>query len=223
MTDPARQNELQRWADRLRAAAALAWQIWPDQTANPEELARTFRDEAGHRRAVDEPFLRAILGLAPTSAAGQDWQPDAALWHAAASRDRAAAVEALSFQPPPGPLTPAGREPIEIWTESELCLLHAAWRIARLSGDEALRERCLAAAAWHVEYTQADNATNHPWAIHVFVVLGALRAGLPERGEAVFHVEQLLHNAMVSTGRPDRLSAHIFEDAAGELDAEADR
>lgn len=227
LTATARQTELRRWSARLRAAAALAWQVWPDRSADPEALVRTFRDEAGHRRAVDEPFLRAIHGLSPAGAPAPE-DPDVALWRAAAAPAPAwqTALQALS-PPPAGPLTPPGDEPIEVWTERELCLLHALWRIGRLSGDDSLRERCLTAATWHLEHTQADNATNRPWAIHVFIALGTPRAGpegrTPASEGAMFHGEQLLHNAMVNLGRPDRLSAHILEDAAGELDAEASR
>ena len=199
---------LEDWAARLRHAADLAWAVWPDRATDAAELVRTFRDEAGHRRAVDEPFLRTIYGLPPAGRDADD-APDVAAWRAAGLGWQ---VEAA---PPPGPLTPIADQPIEIWTETELCVLHAAWRAARVGADEAARRRCLDAAAWHLEHTQADNATNHPWGLHVFVVLGVRRPAVA--GEAMFHVDQLLHNSMLLLGRPDRLSAHILEDAAQEL------
>ena len=60
---------------------------------------------------------------------------------------------------------------------------------------------------WHLEHTQPDNATNRPWALHVFLTMGT--------PEAVHYAETLLHNAMV--GGPDPLSARILVDAAREL------
>lgn len=68
----------------------------------------------------------------------------------------------------------------------------------------------MAAAAAYMEQIQPDNATNHPWAIHVFLV-HALRTGTDD---GRMYAETMLHNCMVGSGRPDRLSAVILLDAA---------
>jgi EAL domain-containing protein (putative c-di-GMP-specific phosphodiesterase class I) len=64
---------------------------------------------------------------------------------------------------------------------------------------------------WHLEHTQPDNATNRPWALHVFV-----RAGAPE---ARLYAETLLHNATASDARHEPLTRWILLDAARELSA----
>ena len=198
---------VQGWSARLGAAAAMAWRVWPDLETPAEELVRDFRDDAGHRRVVDPVFLRAVRGLPPPGEA-EEGAADVRAWGAAASGG--------SFQglaPGLQSLTSRRDEPIEVWTETELCVLHALWRAARLRGDGGLRARCLDAARWHLEHVQPDNATNHPWGIHVFVVLGALDGRL----EAISHAEQMLHASLVRLGRPDRLSGHILEDGGAEL------
>lgn len=103
---------------------------------------------------------------------------------------------------------------IEVWTESELSALHAfAWHALRVS-DRSMLDRILDVGAWHIEHLQPDNATNRPWAVHVFLILSRERA-LPEAG---FHAQTLLHNCQVSHGRPDALSAHVLRDAAEALE-----
>jgi hypothetical protein len=126
-----------------------------------------------------------------------------------------------------GPLiTPGRHSTIEVWTESELCALHALGRIvqrrsARLS-EAALRPwraRLEAARAWHVEHTQPDNGTNRPWAVAVFATVGS--------AESQLYAETLLHNALVSghqnqsAGGLEPLCAAILHDAAAQLEAGA--
>lgn len=104
---------------------------------------------------------------------------------------------------------------IEVWTESELSALHAfAWHALRMS-DRSMLERILDVGAWHIEHIQPDNATNRPWAVHVFLILSRERA-MPEAG---FHAQTLLHNCQISHGRPDAFSAHVLRDAAEALEA----
>ena len=74
-------------------------------------------------------------------------------------------------------------------------------RVARL---EELR-------AWHMEHTQPDNATNRPWALHVFA-----RVGDPE---SALYAETLLHNVTASDARHEPLSRWILLDCARELTA----
>src|SRR5690606_20243455 len=98
-------------------------------------------------------------GLPSNASADGPAGADVRAWQIAADFGSAASADTreLDIAPGPGPLSPASGLPIEIWTEGELCLLHALWRLARLKGAEALRARCLEAAAWHIENTQADN------------------------------------------------------------------
>jgi hypothetical protein len=105
-------------------------------------------------------------------------------------------------------------KPIEVWTEIELSALHALWTWRR---DEPVRQRCLSAAAWLLENVQPDNATQHPWAVHVFAVLGVDET-FAARAEADQYAQTLLHACMVRTGRADRFSALVLEHAARELE-----
>ncbi len=123
----------------------------------------------------------------------------------------AAAAGVLPIPAPPparGPIQPRSREDvIELWTERELTMVHAAWL---LEGWTDLAE---ASARWLIDEIQPDNATNLPWAVHVFASLSV------EDGshEARMYAETLMHNCVVSTGRPDPLSALILLDAARQL------
>lgn len=99
----------------------------------------------------------------------------------------------------------AREESLETWTESELCCLHA------LSWMPEYSRRVRAAASWLIETLQPDNATNHPWGVHVFATLGG------EDADANMYAQTLLHNALVGGGRggvPDARSAFILWDAA---------
>ena len=57
---------------------------------------------------------------------------------------------------------------------------------------------------------EPDNATNRPWALHVFLLASA--------PECQHYAETLLHNCLVTTGEPEPLSAWILLDAANELE-----
>lgn len=110
---------------------------------------------------------------------------------------------------------------IEVWTECELSVMHAAWRVvldgAREAEAEArgrLTARLRAAVEWHLEHTQPDNATSRPWAIHVFLELGH-----PDV-EAIDYAANMLHaaeSARMSGGGDDRLRGWILDDAASAL------
>ncbi len=99
---------------------------------------------------------------------------------------------------------------IEVWTESELSGLHALWRVARMRCDEELIAWCARLRDWHIEHTQPDNATNRPWALHVFL--------LHKSPESVHYAQTLLHNSIAMEGRPTPLCARILADAANELE-----
>lgn len=108
-------------------------------------------------------------------------------------------------QPGDGPLLALGaRDTIETWTEGELCTLHAAMRL--LPGDAWWHARLHAAVQWHLEWTQPDNATNRPWAIHAFLALGDVEGRL--------YAETMLHNAQAGGAQGDPLVRWALADAA---------
>jgi hypothetical protein len=200
-------------------ADATQWAAWLEGTARDVVIlpdacdARAwiadFRDEAGHRRPVDRPFLSWLLGVAPGEA---DRAPDAceALWWALARG------EPLSPQlaEGDGPLVPHLRErSLEYWTEAELCALHALGHAAKR--EPALRVRGDRAAAWIVAHLQPDNATAHPWACHVFLARWFEHADAESR----LFAETLVNNTLVASGRPDRFSACVLLDSARALRA----
>ncbi len=102
---------------------------------------------------------------------------------------------------------------IEVWTETELASLHALWWLAGLHQQDAWRERALRAARWHLIHLQPDNATNRPWAIHLFAHLATHECD----AEAAAYAQTLLHNCQVHRGGPDEISSLILIDAAEAL------
>lgn len=103
---------------------------------------------------------------------------------------------------------------IEVWTEAELCSLHALGRAVRILPHLAslLRQRVDRAIRWHLEHTQPDNATNRPWAAHVFF-LHDVENKVPE---ARLYAEVLVHNAQAQ-GLADPVSRWVLADAGREL------
>lgn len=138
---------------------------------------------------------------------------DTVLWAAAtAAHDAAAAAhaDALLGAATAGPLRPsAGFATLEVWTECELSALHALWRICRVAPSAVRVARLQALVAWHLEHTQPDNATNRPWAVHVFALHGTPEADL--------YAQTLVHNVSASDARHEALSAWVLHDAAREL------
>ena len=133
---------------------------------------------------------------------------DVGLWWAVV--DSKVEINSLISDPGYGPLWPQdGYKTIEVWTESELSSLHALWRLARTNNSDDLKDRVSKLRQWHLQHTQPDNATNRPWALHVFLL-----AGSPEHQH---YAETLLHNCMVINAKPDPLSAWILLDSANEL------
>ena len=98
---------------------------------------------------------------------------------------------------------------LEVWTECELSALHALARLVRLQPTPSRTARLEELCRWHLEHTQPDNATNRPWALHVFA-----RATDPESS---LYAETLLHNLQASDARHEPLSRWILLDAAREL------
>ncbi|MFM1935322.1 MAG: hypothetical protein RI990_281 [Planctomycetota bacterium] len=143
--------------------------------------------------------------------------PDTVLWRAATAPDDAAALELadrLLAARPGQSLVDAGTFlALEVWTESELGALHALARVVRRAPTPARAHRLDELRRWHLEHTQPDNATNRPWAIHVF-----LRSPDPE---SWLYAETLLHNVHASDARGEGLSRWILRDTLRELRAAA--
>lgn len=118
-----------------------------------------------------------------------------------------------------GPLFAQGTSrTIEVWTERELSGLHALWWIAHRRERGDVRERLANSALWHIDHTQPDNATNRPWAAHVFLQL-SFATGNPG---ARMYAETLIHNCQTTHGVPDALSGLILMDCAEALAAMSD-
>jgi hypothetical protein len=234
MTGAGAMDQRREWIERLRRAAGPALRgtpvestlrsagpvdavladarTAPNKTSPSDAIAfiETFRDEAGNRRAVDRPLLMTLLGLRSMHERGVV-SPDVDLWwHLAEGR----AWTGAPWLAEQGPLVRVSvDDSIEEWTERQLCVLHALRSIASRDGDAALRERCADAARWCISEIQPDNATHHPWAIHVFVELWLDH----DQVEARLYAETMLHNCLVGQGRAERFSACILAHAAGEL------
>lgn len=172
----------------------------------------TFADERGHRRAVDRPLLEFMLrrrgwmgiaGSAPPSPASH--QPEVELWRSLAGSRASTWSPSAS-----GPFIFRLDDPaIEVATEAELCAIHAARHLVhRADTAWATPERVAEAARWVMAHLQPDNATNHPWAVHVFAELGVVDP------EAALYAQTLVSNSLALTGRPDRFSACLLLDAA---------
>ncbi|MFK7962287.1 MAG: hypothetical protein AB8G96_17385 [Phycisphaerales bacterium] len=118
-----------------------------------------------------------------------------------------------------GSLLPRDRyRAIEVWTDADLAACHALWWLAELAPPERAapwRERLHAVRDWHLEHTQPDNATNRPWAVHVFLELGT------RDGER--YAETLLHNALALGAEPTPLARVLLADAADALERIAAR
>ena len=121
----------------------------------------------------------------------------------------------------PKPLLPPRDDlAIEVWTECELSVLHAAWRLviaAKEASDdvEALKRRVVSAVAWHLERTQPDNATTHPWGVHVFLELGTPWLEASDYAASIIHASEAAAHA---SGMLDPLSGWILLDAAEGLE-----
>lgn len=146
------------------------------------------------------------------SVPGGGLAPELALWRAVhdASFDLRPVLTRSDVGASDGPLIAQGRyRTLETWTESELSALHALGRVVG-SGRHEWAERLDRARSWHLEHTQPDNATNRPWALHVFVQGGDL--------ESALYAQTLLHNAQVAGPTLEPLARVIMLDAANELE-----
>lgn len=202
--------------------ADLALTGWDDPASLPTN------DELGHKRPADVPFLAwrarrmGLPALNATPSVSAD-APEVKLWRSLAE------TGAIHAHPDPtrgiapflDPSLAGAMGGVEVWTESELAALHALWWGAIASHEAHRLRKVLDHARWHIEHTQPDNATNRPWAVHLFLVLEELDADVAL--ESRLYAQTLAHNCRVAVGRPDVISAQILFDAAdaigGALDA----
>jgi hypothetical protein len=170
----------------------------------PLDWVRHLEQTAGGFVPVDGPLPPAALGRSGSGAADRD----RLAWDLATRPDPQGWGDLV--QPGQGPLQAwPGDRAIEVWTEEELASLHGLWRVARRGAIAELRTRLLAAARWHLHNTQPDNATNRPWALHVFLAEGS--------DEGRIYAETLLHNATALRACLEPVSQWILRDAAAEL------
>lgn len=176
------------------------------------ETAARFADEAGNRLPTDSLLISRVLGVA-ASRDGSGWRERElsadrlsaeGLWRLAAAGE--ATAPGLPGEPPL--LAREGFGSIEAWSESLLSGLHALGWVDRASGG-ALWSRITGELDWIAEHLEPDNATRHPWGVHLFVE-HALRG----RDDAMLYAEELVHVCLVATGRPSARSAWILRDAA---------
>jgi len=200
------------WANRFSAAAARTFPL-----GLGEIDAANFTDERGNRRDIDQAFLAALLNLplAADAATGHKHVTDLHLWHAAAMpTDSREWIDDLVSTGRSGPVF---GEPfagtVEVFTESQLCALHALLRLATRERSERWLSHAVRSCLWLIENIQPDNGTNHPWGAHVFIVVEAM--GLTDSG--IMYADAMLTNCQVHQGKPDRRSALILHDAGNEL------
>jgi hypothetical protein len=189
---------------------------------------RDFRDDAGHRREVDRPFLSHVLGVEPGPM--PEWiGASARAWWALHGREPWDALVDLRAA---GRFFPSlAGDAIEVWTDAELATLHAmSWACMRerdAARAATFAKRMLSAAAWLIDEVQPDNATQRPWAIHVFAAIGTewrppCDAAWPawpawpasQVANADHYAQTLLHNALVAREAMDKFSAWIARDSA---------
>lgn len=170
-------------------------------------------DWIAHLRAcAPAEGLSPLAGLPPAVLEGPGI--DGLLWRATADPALAAAIDAALAARPGGSLVDQGRfRTLEVWTECELSALHALWRLCRVFPTPARRGRLAELCAWHLDHTQPDNATNRPWALHVFA--------MAEGPENQLYAETLLLNFEASSARSEPLSRWILRDAANEIELAA--
>lgn len=160
--------------------------------------------------ALDAPVRASVIDpAAPWRLPAAMPTREVALWWARV--EPSINVDAVLGDRRDGPIFEQGMyRAIEVWTDADLSAVHALAVLANDRRRADWQERVQAAVRWHLEHTQPDNATNRPWALHVF-----LQA---ETADGRLYAETLLHNCQAMSGRPDPLSAWILIDAARQLE-----
>lgn len=195
----------------------------PPHDSTPQNLPvwiTTFADATGNRRRVDRPLLADLARLPPPPTPDlARLDPEEAVWWALHDRSALAAANIdLAAQ---GPLFESLRQRgIEWWTQAELSGVHALSILGMRDASSPTLARVERCALWLLEEVQPDNATQWPWAVHIFAAI-ALDAQRPEslRAAARHYAQTLVHNALVNTGAPDRFAACILWSSADWLQA----
>jgi len=211
-------DTIEMWVRRLRVASRPVLQGTP--ITDPESFSvsqrvrfiETFADEFGARREVD-PFLLARVLRVPWPSALPPGEPWLEIWSTLAL-GRAGGITLR--QEPPIAADPSCWA-LEQQSARELAATHALWHHAH--ANPALMPVLDRAALWLIANVQPDNATNHPWAVHVFAGRASRLGDTPEGQMSAMYAQQLYHNPLVARGTPDLLSAVIFWDAALGLEA----
>lgn len=207
---PASDVRLAEFAAMIRRVAGV-----PRGTGPGAPDPAGFSDEMGHRRPVDAPFLAWRSRRKPGKCEGESLDVRA-WWSVASDPVDLGALRGMLASHRPGPggfgalSEQSAHQTIEVWSETELSTLHALWWVWVRTGDGEMGKMLVEAARWHIAHLQPDNATNHPWAAHVFAALDACE-GVREAG---LYAQTLVHNCQTALGRPDRLSVQILADAA---------
>lgn len=155
--------------------------------------------------------------------------PSVEAWAIAAEPNDPSAIDRLAAMlgsvdgAEPAPmLAPREDLAIEVWTECELSVVHAAWRIVIASDasdtTSVVRDRVRSAIAWHLDRTQPDNATTHPWGVHAVLELGSPWAESSDYAASMIHAVEAAGHA--ADGQ-DPLSTWILLDAAAGLESSA--
>lgn len=198
-------DDISRWRDRLTRRA----EVW---------LARAGDAQRGPAFAAlsVEPFFFAWRTATPPPPLRPGAAPDVTLWAALTDEATPVVMPEVEIRSPIAPRS--SYRTIEAWTEADLASIHALWWLGRRRSRADWTTRALGAADWHLEHIQPDNATNRPWAIHVFLDLWRRRGIV----EARLHAETMLHNADAGAGTaaagPGALIAQIAADSAEALD-----
>lgn len=193
-------SALQIWSDRLRGAALATL-----GSKSHDAIANLLSGELGPLPMAQ--LLGASLGVKAQSMDREPRSLDERLWRSLALKS----IESPPCSPKTGPITGENQTgAIEVWTETELACVHAAWSL----GDD-WRTAAKVSATWLLDNIQPDNATNHPWAVHAFAIL-AIETG---NFEFDLYAQSLLHNSIVGTGKPDTFSAIILLHASRAIQA----
>ena len=154
---------------------------------------------------LDAPFRAAACGECVPLPDEPVQRGEIGLWWALT--DERVDIDAIISTPTNGSILPQNMfRAIEVWTDADLSALHALWWLAAKHDRPDWFARIEKARNWHIANTQPDNATNRPWALHVFLLAGS--------AECNHYAQTLLHNCLTMNGRPDPLSAFILLDAA---------
>lgn len=190
---------------------------------SPAWLA-SFTDTMGNRRRVDRPLLGDLARVNPGPVPDlAKLDPEEAAWWALHDRTilKATRIDLNAA----GPLFEALRERgIEWWTQAELSGVHALSIIGVRDRSPAILQRVERCAMWLLDEVQPDNATQWPWAVHIFAAISIdASRDASIRTAARHYAQTLVHNALVNAGQPDRFAACILWSSAEWLEVSSSR